>query len=62
MALQNGFKIIDIDVQDGGGGFGSSTSYNLFARDSSGQGSGLVEQHLLIQLVLSIQHQFLTKG
>ncbi len=40
MALQNGFKIIDIDVQDGGGGFGSSTSYNLFARDSSGQGSG----------------------
>ena len=40
MALQNGFKIIDIDIQDGGGGFGSSTSYNLFARDSNGQGSG----------------------
>ena len=40
MALQNGFKIIDIDIQDGGGGFGSSTSYNLFARDGNGQGSG----------------------
>ena len=40
MALQNGFKIKEIDIQDGGGGFDASTSYTLIARDNRGQGSG----------------------
>ena len=40
MALQDGFKILDVQVIDGGGGFGHNVTYQITARDRVGQGSG----------------------
>ena len=39
MALQDGFKILNVQIINGGGGFAGSTTYNLSFRDSVGQGS-----------------------
>lgn len=39
MALQNGFKILNVQIIDGGGGFAGSTTYTLSFRDSVGQGT-----------------------
>ena len=40
MALQNGFKILNVQIIDGGGGFAGSTTYTLSFRDRVGQGTG----------------------
>ena len=40
MALQNGFKILNVQIINGGGGFEGSTTYTLSFRDSVGQGTG----------------------
>ena len=39
MALQNGFKILNVQIIDGGGGFAGSTTYTLSFRDRVGNGS-----------------------
>ena len=39
MALQDGFKILNVQIINGGGGFAGSTTYNLSFRDSVGQGT-----------------------
>ena len=39
MALQDGFKILNLQIVNGGGGFDASTTYTLSFRDSVGQGS-----------------------
>ena len=40
MALQDGFKILNVQIINGGGGFEGSTTYTLSFRDSVGQGTG----------------------
>tara|TARA_Y100000592_G_scaffold99058_1_gene173884 strand:- start:1521 stop:2651 length:1131 start_codon:yes stop_codon:yes gene_type:complete len=40
MALQNGFKILNVEIINGGGGFDGSTTYTLSFRDRVGQGTG----------------------
>tara|TARA_Y100000592_G_scaffold95834_1_gene163150 strand:- start:2676 stop:3806 length:1131 start_codon:yes stop_codon:yes gene_type:complete len=40
MALQDGFKILNVQIINGGGGFDGSTTYTLSFRDSVGQGTG----------------------
>ena len=42
MALQDGFKILNVQIINGGGGFAGSTTYSLSFRDRVGQGSGAV--------------------
>ena len=40
MALQDGFKILNVQIINGGGGFEGSTTYTLSFRDRVGQGTG----------------------
>jgi len=40
MALQDGFKILNVQIINGGGGFAGSTTYTLSFRDRVGQGTG----------------------
>ena len=39
MALQDGFKILNLQIINGGGGYAASTTYTLSFRDRVGQGS-----------------------
>jgi len=40
MALQDGFKILNLEIISGGSGFANSTTYTLSFRDRVGQGTG----------------------